>query len=334
MNSPKRSPKSTHFRRLLALTALLFGAGGLWAVVLSANIWTPGVGVRPSQANIIDLFGAEDDPQAGFQRALKHMGHEAPRAFDINGNTVYFSVNHIDKKPIELLKRYQDEFVHQKLNQKTYITLNQADTSQARQDMLTGGIVPSQISERYVAMGGGLTENNARTPDELFALEEDYRHGKIDKKFRAYRFIEAFQSPGARYSTVVASWSDDNFDYRKMRTNSQVKDQNVDPRIPACPGCTRLQRFADLDPAREHGDHIFIGAASVDKTRDFYQRSLKARGWKLDPASQILKKVHERDSSLPDARMLIYRRQGRTLELTVYPTSHDETISHLTLSKG
>lgn len=334
MTQQRSAPKTSRARRLLSLTALLFAGAGLVVVGLSATVWAPGDGVSVSQANILDLFSADDNPQAGFQRALKHLGHEPPRAFDINGNTIYFSVNHIDKKPIEVLKRYQDEFHHQKLNSKSYITLADADTQQARQDMLTGGIIPSRISEHYVAMGGGLTGNSARTREELAGLEAQYQRGDIANKFSAYRHVEAFQNPGARYTTVVASWSDEKFDYRKMLAGSQVPGQNVDPRIPVCPGCTRLQRFTDLDPEANHSDHIFIGTSSVDKILSFYERSLSARGWQLEPVAELLKNAHREDPALSNAQMLLYRREDGALRLTVYPNGPHKIIAHLTLSDG
>jgi len=334
MSQDKRFAKSPRSRRLLSLVACLFAGAGLVVVGLSAAVWTPGQGVVSSQADILDLFSAEDNPQADFQRALKHLGHEAPRAYDINGNTVYFSISNVDKKPIEVLKRYQDEFLHQKLNTRTYINLSQADSQQARQDMLTGGIIPSTISEQYVAMGGGITENSAQTPAELLKLQSAYQSGEVEKKFRGYRFIEAFQSPGARYTTVVASWSDDKFDYRKMLPGSPVPGQNADPLIPACPGCTRLHRFTDLDPARDHSDHIFISPASLQQTLSFYERALSARGWELEPTAKLLKEARQDDLSLSNAQILLYRRAGRALSLTIYPNDDNKIIAHLALSDG
>lgn len=334
MRQEKDASKKLRARRFLSLTACLFAGAGLLVIGLSATVWMPGEGVSVSEANILDLFSAEDNPQASFQRALKHLGHEAPRAYDINGNTVYFSVSHIDKKPIEVLKRYQDEFLHQNLNTKTYTNPAEADTHQARQDMLTGGIVPSQISEHYVAMGGGLTGNNARTSEDLTKLEAQFQRGDIDKKFGAYRFVEAFQNPGARHTTVVATWSDDKFDYRKMLPGSQVGGQNVDPQVPACPGCTRLQRFTDLDPASDHSDHIFIGTSSVAQTLSFYERTLSARGWQLEPVAEVLKEARRDDASLSNAQMLLYRRDDRALKLTIYPNGDNQIIAHLSLSNG
>lgn len=334
MSRQTSTARTSRSRRLLSLIACLFGGAGLLIAGLSATIWAPGEGVSVSQANIIDFFSSEDNPQASFQRALKHLGHEAPRAYDINGNTVYFSVSHIDKKPIEVLKRYQDEFLHQKLNTKTYINLAEADTQQARQDMLTGGLIPSKITKNYVAMGGGVTGNHARTAEELVKLEADYQRGAIDRKFNGYRFVEAFQSPGARYTTVVASWSDDKFDYRKMLPGSQVEGQNVNPEIPVCPGCTRLQRFTDLEPGSQHSDYIYVGESSIAQTLGFYERALSARGWELEPAAEVLKEARRDDPSLSNAQMLLYRRADRALRLTVYPNDNHNIIAHLTLSDG
>jgi hypothetical protein len=329
-----RPEKSSRISRPLSLVALLFAGAGLLAVALSATVWSPGEGVNSSQADILDLVTVADTPGDRFERALKHLGHEPPRAYDINGNTVYFSVSHVDLDPIEVLRRYQDEFVHQELNSRTYTTLEDARTRQARQDMLTGGIVPLRINSDYVAMGGGLTENLASDSAELMDVAVAYARGEVEKKFRAYRHIEAFQDDGARYTTVVASWSDDQFDYRKMLAGSRVDGQHADPAVPACPGCTRLQRFEDLAPDRNHVDHIFVGPLGPDKTIDFYRRALASRGWRPAPTTEVLRQARRMELDMPAAQMRHFRRENSTLSLVVYPGSNNETIAHLTLSDG
>ncbi len=318
--------------RALKILALLTAAGALLAAGLSALVWTPGEGVATSRADIVDLFYHPETPTTRFERGLKHLGHEAPRAFDVNGNTVYFSVNFVDQRPIEVLKRYQDEFVYQGINHHSYVTMKAAHSAQALQDRLTGGIVPEQISPQYVAMGGGLVENRARDAHQLAQLRADYAAGKVAKKFRAYRHIEAFREKNARWTTVVATWSDEHFDFRKMRVHSEVAGQNVDTRVPACPGCTRLQRFEDLDPRAEHIDHIFIGPASADKTVAFYERALTNRGWKHTPATDVLERARRMNLGLPDARMRDYVRDKQKLDLVVYPSDDGHTFTHITLS--
>lgn len=90
--------------RLLHIIALFAGASALICIALWATVWTPGEGVESAGADIADLFGAPETSTQKFQRALDHLGHEAPRAFDLNGNTVYFSVNFVDYSPREALK--------------------------------------------------------------------------------------------------------------------------------------------------------------------------------------------------------------------------------------
>lgn len=318
--------------RLPKILALLFGASALLCAALWATVWTPGDGVAPSNADIVDLFSHEETTTQKFQRALDHLGHEPPRAFDINGNTVYFSVNYLDKSPVEVLKRYQDEFVYQGINQKSYPTLASANSQQARKDMLTGGIVPSKVSPGYVAMGGGLAENGARADAELARLGRQLASGQLQKKFRAYRHIEAFREPDARFTTVVASWSDESFDYRKMLAGSRVAGQKGDPQVPACPGCTRLQRFEDLDPQSEHVDYVYAGPMELAKTLAFYERVLSERGWQAAPSSLVLERARRLDLGLPAAHMRHYQRGSQTLTLTAYTDSRGDTLVHFTLS--
>jgi hypothetical protein len=319
--------------RLLHITALLAGASALLCAALWATVWTPGEGVVPAGADIADLFGVPDTPTQKFQRALDHMGHEPPRAFDLNGNTVYFSVNFVDYSPIEALKRYQDEFVYGGINQKSYTSLKAASTREALEDMLTGGVVPTTVSKDYVAMGGGLAENRAQTADELARLGRDFAAGGLAKKFRAYRHIEAFREPGSRWTTVVATWSDESFDYRKMVAGSRVAGQRGDGDIPACPGCTRLQRFEDLDPSADHVDYTFIGPVGVQQTLAFYDRVLPARGWEHAPSSAVLERARRLNLPLPNASTRQYRRGEQTLTLVVYVAENGETAAHLSLAK-
>jgi hypothetical protein len=319
--------------RTLKITALLAASAALvcglvWTVV----VWTPGEGVSSSQADIFDLFSAPDTPTARFQRALDHLGHEPPRAFDLNGNTVYFSINQLDKSPMQVLAEYQDEFAYQSLNRTSYTSLSAALGEQGLEDMLTGGVVPLRITPNYVTMGGGLAENGADDPRSLAALGADFADGRVDKKFRAYRHIEAFREPGARFTTVVASWSDDSFDYRKMVPGSNVAEQSGDPLVPACPGCTRLKRFEDLDADANHVDYVFAGPADVDKTLAFYDRALVERGWQHAPSSVVLARARRMQAPLPDAHLRHYERGDKTLTLVAYVGSKDATFAHLTLS--
>lgn len=317
--------------RLLKLVALGFAGAGLVAVLLSATIWAPGEGVSTSQADILDLFTGSDRPNASFERALKSLGHEPPRAFDINGNTVYFSISQVDQSLDEVLRRYQDEFVYQKLNARTYLTQDDAGTQQALQDMLTGGIVPLEIGPEHLAMGGGLTENKARNPEQLTKLQGAYSRGEIDKKFRAYRHIEAFRDSSERYTTVVASWSDNKFDYRKMLPGSDVPGQNVDPQIPACPSCLRVQRFEDLDPNADYTEHIFIGERAPGQVLDFYHKVLSEQGWLRSDAAHLLTYARNFGLQLPASHTQQYQRGDEQLNLLIYLNDDKQTVAHLTL---
>lgn len=318
-------------RTLLSLMACVFAAAGLLAVALSATIWSPAQGVSSSQADILDLLGTPPSSERRFERALKQLGHEPPRAFDINGNTVYFSVHHIDKSPQEVLRRYQQAFVHQQLNTRAYLNRSEADTQQGRLDMLTGGIVPMEITPDYISMGGGVTDNFAQNADQLARLTRDLAQGTRDRQFRAYRHIEAFREPRSRFTTVVASWSDDQFDYRRMLVSSSVSGQAGDPSIPACPGCVRLQRFEDLDPKRDYVEHIFTGPVEFNKTVAFYARALRARGWQPVPTADLLHDARRMEMAVPDVEFRQYYRDGHQLNLMIYLNERYETVAHLTL---
>ncbi len=320
-------------KRLLQITALLAAGGALLcAVTWGTVVWTPGEGVATSEADITDFFSGEESSTKRFQRALDHLGHEAPRAFDLNGNTVYFSVNHVDKRPVEVLADYQDEFVYQDLNEHSYNSSEYLGSQQTRTDMLTGGVVPIEIGAHYVAMGGGVTENRADDDEGLAQLAADFGAGRVDKKFRGYRHIEAFREPESRWTTVVATWSDETFDYRKMIAGSRTAGQGADPRVPACPGCTRLQRFEDLDAERGHVDHVFKGSSDPDSTLNFYDRVLVERGWSHSESTVVLERARKLQLPLPDAGLRHFERGSQTLTLVVYAGEDGGSVAHLTLS--
>ncbi len=144
--------------------------------------------------------------------------------------------------------------------------------------------------------------------------------------------MEAFREPDARWTTVVATWSDESFDYRKMVAGSRVGGQRVDPMVPACPGCTRLQRFEDLDPSSGHVDYAYIGPVSLQKTLTFYDRVLPERGWELAPSAAVLARAQRLDLPIPDAHVRQYRHDHQTLTIVGYINSQGDTVVHLTLS--
>lgn len=317
-------------------TPLLVGTKiTLCATSIAAIAWAVGVfnfdgEIASSHADISWFSGADRSNIAKFGDSLERLGHDAPQSFDLNGNTVHFSVNFSDREPIEIMRQYQDEFTNQGLNKRPFYSLQKSDDMTIAS--LTGGIVPMSISKNNIVMGGMLNKANAKTSEDLkklYAAENDPH-----QIFKGHRHIQIDREPNARYSTVTATWSDDKFDYAKMLPGNQREGQNVDLDVPACPGCTRINSFTDLDPEATFKNSIYIGSRGVEETREFYKQALTNRGWQTTETAQLLDKTRELvEFQGDDATMEQFARDNEILTLTLYPNSRGGATVHAVKSK-
>jgi hypothetical protein len=324
----------------LFLTGKLALAGAaICAIAWSFAVYQPDATVRESQADILDLSFIELSEGARFAKGLDKLGHDQPQTFDINGNVVNFSVNYSSKRPMQLAKEYQEEFVYQGLNDEVW---EPGSTFHANPDMqleaMTGGIVPLQVSDNQAVLGGVSPAGDATTMEGLKRLNDSDDPDK-QRVFTGHRVIRMLWDPQSLRSTVTATWGNDEFDYRKMMGSPDTSKQNtrdglsVDTEVPACPSCSRVSRVRDLDSSREYSNNIFSGTHSKAKTIDFYRQAMPNRGWAETVSSRTFNATRpyiEFDGG--EAGMVQFAKNARFLTVMSFPAPNGETIVHTTIS--
>lgn len=317
--------------KIAAAVVVILGIGT--AVV----VWGPEGEVADSQADIVDLGFGPPAIHKRFGKALEQLGHDEPQVYDLNGNTVYFSVNRLDESPRAAMRRYQEEFSLQGVNDRAYYDVGADDSEERLFTALSGGVVPQFVSDRYITMGG--MTMNGRADEPLEVIEQFRPDLDESEMFRGHRWVEMFWEPTRGKTTVLASWSDDKFDYAKMIAGMSREGLSVDPLVPACPGCKRVNRFRDLDSERLHESNIFVSSADTRQTLQFYHRAMKARGWIRRQSNSPLGGVQDMVSFKGnETTVLSFRRQeaadSRILTIVIYPMGEGQTAVHTTLSKN
>ena len=327
----KQSPTSSLFRTGLKLG----GCGALIvAIAFGFAVFTTDGTVSESHADIAWLSPFERSNTETFQDSLQRLGHHDPSRYDLNGNTLFFSTQSSRKPPREVMVEYQEEFRRQGLNDRIYTSIRPEEADARHFTGLTGGLVPLAISDTQVILGGVVTRNRASNTSELL----DNAAGIEDPEdlFRAHRYIEITRGSDSRHTSIVASWSDEAFNYHRMVPGSPAAGQSFDPEVPPCPGCTRLTRFADDNPSTgERADLAFIGPRSVPDTRAFYEDALSRRGWAPGEFSAALDDVEEHfHIPLPTAEALVLYRDDREITLAFLPDFETgETITFATYNQ-
>ena len=313
---PTKSPAAT-----LAWTALKLALCG--AVICSiafavAVLGTTGT-VTESHADITWFSPFERSNTDRFTRSLETLGHRDHRRYDLNGNVVFFSATTSRKQPQQLMAEYQEEFRRQGLNDEIFVDLSPEQRIDRRNASLTGSIVPYLIDADRIVLRGVVPANNATDLEEL-AQVGDVAHNR-HQLFKGHRHVEFLRPRGARRTEILASWSDENFDYSKMIPGSQATGHVFDEAVPACPGCIRLTRFADDNPDDiDRTEIVFAGPHNLEMTRHFYHDALQARGWQRSPLNDALRPIEDHlGKPLTDAHSDRYLRDGQAMTLTLMP---------------
>ncbi len=324
------------------LTALLKIAAAALVIVgiaVAVVVTGPDGKVADSQADIYDLGLGFGRPgiQKRFGKALEQLGHDKPQAYDLDGNTIYFSVNYVDARPREVMRRYQEEFTLQGVNDRAYDDLDPDQADERLFTALSGGVVPQVISDDYITMGGMTMNGRATTPEEV--IEQYNPTYDESQMFRGHRWVEMFWEPARHKTTVLASWSDDHFDYAKMVPGKANKGLSVDRDVPACPGCTRVNRMRDLDHKRLYSSNIFVSTDSPKQLLQFYHRAMSARGWKRRRSNAPLHQVQQMVGFAGNqTSVLSFHRPDpddkRILTIVIFPMGHGQTAVHTSVSRN
>jgi hypothetical protein len=275
--------------------------------------------VEKSRAHIVDFrFGFEDDTEK-FVNALDDMGHTPPQAYELNGNKVFFSQNLVDAEPKEVLEDYQDAFVQQGLNDRAFNSFSSMEMMQRTRTGLTGGIVPVEIREDYVAMNGVLPASGADNTKELMNAYDPTK--TISETFDGYRWVEVFKTPKRGQSRVIASWSNDQFDFAKMEIpKTDLTEMDLPREVPLCTGCAMMNQFSDIDSSGEHETFIFTSDQTMSQLRHFYEREMKARGWEMAINTRIMDRVRRQiEIESGQASRLKFAKNGKTMTIGFFP---------------
>jgi hypothetical protein len=298
----------------VAFVALI---GGMMVVVGSDGE------VPSSQADITALnFGPRPKVEQ-FSDSLRALGHSEPRVFELNGNRIFFSTAHPEESPKRVLRQYQDEFVRQGLNGQAFYELRADEMMQRNRTSLTGGVVPMEIAPSRVVMSGVDTRGNPMTLTEL--LDNHDRSKSAGELFDAYRWVEVYRHDDEPHSTVIATWSDQRFDYDKMFPQRQGRpSKDVDPRVPVCRGCLKVNQFGERARAGTHESYVFVTGEHPDELRAFYRSNLEARGWRLGERASVFEQVMEQvDFEADETVRLEFVREDLMLEVTFFPMEEE-----------
>lgn len=158
--------------------------------------------VQESQADIFTMSFAAPNRTQKFMESLERLGHEPPRAYDANGNSMFFSTAVTHKMPEQVLREYQQEFVNQGLNsavynQSPFALLNSEDEAIRDRAMkmldaaMKGEMVPQLVSQNHVTIGGAnmnLPEDEfADRPQEMFAHKNELLVKSHERYLQAYK---------------------------------------------------------------------------------------------------------------------------------------------------
>lgn len=340
--------------KLATAGATIFAIG--WAILVLQP--TPDEPVQKVDADIAMLgFGPKSDQQK-FVDALMDEGLEKPRAYDHNGNKLFFSTTTTTETPRQVLARFQRAFVEQGLNDTVHLKpptapsgLEEFDIEdpavreQIAKDSVPrtawtndyfGGIVPTQVSEKMVVMAGATTnEESTNWRGFLTELRESQKAGELrdlGQGVKAMRYMDAVrESPGK--TRVTAVWSDDEYDIGKFANIGDFTDDlGGDPSVPVCPGCERLMHFKG-ETEDAYDNHAFKAPAhSMDQMLGYYREVLPPRGWKLSEADAILRRAELRGLKPPsDAQMLSFSKGARFLTVVAWE-SDGKTSVHVARS--
>lgn len=302
-----------------------FTGGIVAGVAFAFGVFNPDLTVSESEADILSFGQREVTPTEKFTSSMADLGHSKPQAFNLNGNVVYFSTRLHDESPMEVMEQYQSKFVEKGLAPRKF-NLMDDDVNEAMLTAMNGGIVPIYTSEQKVFMGGMIPKIPTKTAEELEGLHDKFSKSTPWEMFKGFHNVEITTSGSGTIAT--SSWSDENFDYNKMLPGNRALDQNVDPEVPSCPGCTRVSSFEDLDKEQTFRNNVYEATSSVEQLARFYDQSLTARGWEMTESSRVMEKLRDfADFEGKDGIQRQYEKNGQIVTILTHPSGDGVTAT-------
>lgn len=332
--------------KVLLKLALTGGAiSAIWLLAFTQDPQEPIGEVKPAVADIGFLSGKDGNE---FTRAMASVGLK-PRPYDLNGNVMYFAAGTTDKSPAEIEAIINDALVEHGVNSKdrskeppaTGAMANwefptnpdnakgnweafQRNVQRSKPDtqaMMDGEVVTTVREPNFVRMVG--VDWN-ETPEQLLERAKNHeldRSEQAPKSFMGgYKFVEAMYDRATGETEISAVWTAKGFEPRKM-DNTAFIQQEADPNVPACIGCTRDFRMQSLDKSEPIRSNKWHTLSSPSKTYDFYVRAMTARGWKESGVQPILDRAGEIVPELGniEGRILNLEKDDQTMQLVLIP---------------
>jgi hypothetical protein len=310
----------------------IMGAAGIVAAMAFGFSWIgQGDGfVSEAGADIVTSTFAPKTEQAKFVDSLRESGFSKPRMYDYDGNTVFFSTKTTRKSPLLAARELQETFYKNGVNERTYNGLPKLDIREeekhdkeafeevlaSHRQLFDGQMVPVMWTDDEVRMGGLEMEGE---PESHEILEAFARGRNILEGVKRIRYVDAFRSSPTGKTTMTATWSDDDLDFRKF-ASAGAPGTSVDRTVPACPGCNRVRRFGGTEREASYVENVYEGRRSPDQMRMFYRKALAKRGWKLSDSSKLIQEMERQGFKQvdKDAQFDAYARGKTFLHVLTY----------------
>ncbi len=319
----------------------LAAAASVTAAVFFVLVARDPVHVEPkdADADIADFMSQAVFAPKNTTKLIESSGL-APRAYEVNGNTVYFAVGQTGKSPREVLDYYQSEMVAAGINSRKWTHIPQErvrtdpkNADKHREDahemisaMMDGEVIPYVVSEKYTAMGGPIIK--ADSYQELF---EEWGHEELlrdhNKVMKGWRFIDAQKSSNG-LTRVTSVWADEDFDVNQFKNPNSA---NLGPNefVPSCPGCKLVARSKSLQKDEPISFEMLKSTQDPATVASFYSKAMFARGWDLAESNHIQQFAA---SQVPDhpfntrGPMLTFSKDDRNVTYTILPDEDGNTI--------
>lgn len=286
--------------------------------------------VAEAEADIVTSMFAPKSDHAKFLDSLREYGFSKPRMYDYDGNTVFFSTKTTPKSPLLAAREMQEIFYKNGVNERIHNGIPTPSKSEAQtynrgteeeimsphRQLFDGQIVPVLWTEDEVRMGGLEMEGEPESREILSAYAEGRN---ILEGVKRIRYVDAFRGSRTEQTTMTATWSDGDLDFKKF-ASAGAPGTSVDDVVPPCPGCRRLRRFGGTGSEAPYVENTFEGKFSPERMRLFYREALTKRGWKLSEASSLIREMerHGFKDVDKDAQFDAYARGKTFLHVLTY----------------
>lgn len=335
--------------KFVVAVGIILTAG--WAILTFSARPDGTVEVKEAEADIWGLDFGEKEKHERFVEVLQGVGMEHPRAYNWNGNRVFFSTMTTSESPQAVLRKFQDEFERVGVNKKAHHDLPDDFSFESIQDiqdqpphlreksaaelrayldwqddLWSGGVVPIVKGRDAVQMIGTTTNNEAKTSFDAVKEIMGSATRRPDHNVKAMRYIDAMRQDNGQ-TRITSVWSDNDLKMGKFNDDERYEDRvHSSTTVPSCLGCKRLMRFEGVSAEKGYVANIYEGTTDPAGALDFYDTALKNRGWEPTSSGQVLDQAFKMGMIPPDVgKMKIYAKGAQFITVTAQPAAGGKT---------